>query len=71
MQGKELTTALHKEDDFFGYTSFIQNIAYEETATAIGNYLKEYVKEVIAFNVVKGFLNVVFSDSYFLNFFPI
>lgn len=34
-QGKELTTALHKEDDLFGYTSFTQNIAYQETATAI------------------------------------
>ena len=36
-QGKELTTALHKEDDLFGYTSFIQNIPYQETATAIKN----------------------------------
>jgi len=35
VQGKELTTALHKEDDLFGYTSFIQNIPYRETATAI------------------------------------
>jgi CheY-like chemotaxis protein len=34
-QGKELTTALHKEDDLFGYTSFTHNIPYQETATAI------------------------------------
>ena len=34
-QGKELTTALHTEDDLFGYTSFIQNIPYQETAIAI------------------------------------
>lgn len=34
-QGKELTTALHKEDDLFGYTSFTQNIPYQETATAL------------------------------------
>ena len=34
-QGKELTTSLHKEDDLFGYTSFTQNVAYQETATAI------------------------------------
>jgi CheY-like chemotaxis protein len=34
-QGKELTTALHKEDDLFGYTSFTQNIPYQETATTI------------------------------------
>lgn len=34
-QGKELITALHKEDDLFGYTSFIQNIPYQESAMAI------------------------------------
>ncbi|GAB1857122.1 response regulator [Flavobacteriaceae bacterium MHTCC 0001] len=34
-QGKDLTTALHKEDDLFGYTSFTQNTTYKETATAI------------------------------------
>lgn len=34
-KGKELTTALHKEDDLFGFTSFTQNIPYQETATAI------------------------------------
>ena len=36
-KGKELTTALHKADDLFGYTSFTQNVAYQETATAIQN----------------------------------
>lgn len=34
-QGKELITALHKENDFFGFTSFSQNIPYKESATAI------------------------------------
>lgn len=34
-QGKELTTALHKADDLFGYTSFMQNIPYQESSTAI------------------------------------
>ena len=34
-QGKELTTALHNTFDVFGYTSFIQNIPYQETSTAI------------------------------------
>ncbi|WP_308992870.1 response regulator [Mariniflexile litorale] len=34
-KGKELTTALHKEDDLFGYTSFNQNIPYKETASAM------------------------------------
>lgn len=36
---------------------------------AIGNYLVENVAEVIRFNVVKGFLNVVLSDAHFLDFF--
>lgn len=36
-QGKELVTALYKEDDLFGYTSFTQNIPHQETATAIAN----------------------------------
>ncbi|QNK77105.1 response regulator [Winogradskyella sp. PAMC22761] len=34
-EGKELTTALHKEDDIFGYTSFTQNIPYKESATTM------------------------------------
>ena len=34
-QGKQLTTALFKEDDLFGYTSFTQNLAYQESATTI------------------------------------
>ncbi len=36
---------------------------------AIGKYLEENVEEVSGFNVVKGFLNVVLSDAYFLKFF--
>ena len=36
---------------------------------AIGNYLVEQVEEVSKFNVVKGFLNLVLSDAYFLDFF--
>jgi CheY-like chemotaxis protein/CRP-like cAMP-binding protein len=36
-QGKELITGLHKEDDFFGFTSFSNNIAYQESAAAIEN----------------------------------
>lgn len=35
----------------------------------IGNQLKDSVDEVIDFNVVKGFLNLVLSDAYFLKFF--
>ena len=36
---------------------------------AIGNYLVENVEEIEKFNVVQGFLNIVLSDSYYLNFF--
>ncbi len=35
----------------------------------IGNYLVEFVEDVKAFNVVKGFLNIEISDSYYINFF--
>jgi len=33
--GKDLITALQKPDDFLGFTSFIENIPYQETATAV------------------------------------
>ena len=36
---------------------------------SIGGFLIANVEEVIRFNVVKGFLNLVLSDAYFLNFF--
>ncbi|MDX1272000.1 arginine--tRNA ligase [Bizionia paragorgiae] len=36
---------------------------------AIGKYLVDKVKEVKAFNVVKGFLNVEIADSYYISFF--
>ena len=52
-QGKELTTALHKEDDFFGYTSFTQNVAYQETATTI----KEVEIVGLSKNELKNVLN--------------
>ena len=35
----------------------------------IGQYLVENVTEVSAFNVVSGFLNIVISDQYYLDFF--
>ncbi len=41
----------------------------EETANDIGNYLVEHVNEVVGFNIVKGFLNLVIADSYWLNLF--
>lgn len=35
----------------------------------IGEYLVKNVSEIEKFNVVQGFLNIVLSDSYYLNFF--
>ncbi|MBT8308582.1 MAG: arginine--tRNA ligase, partial [Maribacter sp.] len=35
----------------------------------LGEYLQEHVEEVSGFNVVKGFLNIVISDTYYLDFF--
>ncbi len=40
-----------------------------ELGNKIGNYLVENVAEVAKFNVVSGFLNIVISDSYYLDFF--
>ncbi len=40
-----------------------------ELGNKIGNYLVENVPEVSGFNVVSGFLNIVISDEYYLNFF--
>ena len=33
--GKELITALYKADDFLGFTSFMDNVPYQESATAV------------------------------------
>ncbi|QSW87541.1 MULTISPECIES: arginine--tRNA ligase [Flavobacterium] len=40
-----------------------------ELGNKIGTYLVENVSDVARFNVVSGFLNIVISDSYYLNFF--
>jgi len=40
-----------------------------ELGNKIGNYLVENVPEVSRFNVVSGFLNIVISDEYYLDFF--
>ena len=40
-----------------------------EIGTKIGTYLTDNVAEVIKFNVVQGFLNIVISDEYYLQFF--
>ncbi len=36
---------------------------------ALGKYLVESIEEIKAYNVVKGFLNLVISDAYYLNYF--
>jgi len=50
-QGKELVTALYKEDDLFGYTSFTHNTPHQETATALAN-TKLLGVSIIDFNEV-------------------
>ena len=40
-----------------------------ELGNKIGDYLVQNVAEVERFNVVSGFLNLVISDAYYLNFF--
>jgi len=39
----------------------------EQTGEALGNYLVEHVSEVVGFNVVKGFLNIVISIDFWKN----
>src|SRR5690606_3515945 len=40
-----------------------------EIGNKIGEYLVQNTSEVVRFNVVSGFLNIVISDDYYLNFF--
>ena len=40
-----------------------------EIGNKIGNYLVENVADVEKFNVVAGFLNIVISDAFYINFF--
>ncbi|KHJ37400.1 arginine--tRNA ligase [Pedobacter glucosidilyticus] len=39
----------------------------EQTADVIGEYLKNNYPEVADFNVIKGFLNIVLADAFWLN----
>jgi len=39
----------------------------EQTATEIGNYLKIKILEINSFEVIKGFLNISFSNSFWVN----
>ncbi len=53
--GKELITSLHRADDFLGLTSFVNNVAYPETATAmeaveLAGISKEKLKNILSNN---------------------
>ena len=53
--GKELITALHKADDFLGFTSFAENFPYQETTTAVddvrvASVTKENLVEILSKN---------------------
>ncbi|AOW20673.1 response regulator [Urechidicola croceus] len=54
--GKELITSLYKEDDLFGYTSFTQNIPYQESATAIN--------ETVLIGITKNELKKILNDNH-------
>jgi CRP-like cAMP-binding protein/CheY-like chemotaxis protein len=58
--GKELTTALFKEDDIFGYTSFTENLPYQETAMAIN--------EVKVVGLSKAEFNTILATNHNLAF---
>ncbi|MBC7495038.1 MAG: arginine--tRNA ligase, partial [Flavobacterium sp.] len=44
-------------------------VAPLEIGTKIGSYLVENVTDVLEFNVVAGFLNILISDDYYVKFF--
>ena len=52
----------------FAFLRFVKGNPIE-IGTKIGQYLKDNVDEIADFNVVKGFLNLVIADSFFLNSF--
>ena len=39
----------------------------EQTAEELGNYLVETIEVIASYNIVKGFLNLVFHNSYWVN----
>jgi arginyl-tRNA synthetase len=50
----------------FPFTRFSKKTP-EQTGTEIGEYLKDNVKEVENFNVIKGFLNLSITDTYWID----
>lgn len=55
-QGKELITALHKGDDFFGFTSFTQVNHYQERATTL--------EKTTVFRLVKNDLKNILHQNH-------
>lgn len=51
----------------FSFTKFSKK-SPDITATEIGNFLKANLNQIENFNVIKGFLNLVIADSYWINF---
>ncbi|MCO4291526.1 arginine--tRNA ligase [Solitalea sp. MAHUQ-68] len=50
----------------FPFTRFSKK-SPDVTAQEIGEFLKQNVTEIADFNVIKGFLNIVIDDSYWIN----
>lgn len=54
-EGKELITTIYREDDFLGFTSFFDNLPYQESATAmekvaLAGISKDKLKEILKKN---------------------
>ena len=49
----------------FPFTKFSRK-SPEQTGTELGEYLKEQLPQIAAFNVVKGFLNISLTDVYWI-----
>lgn len=47
----------------------VSKLSPEQTGEALGNYLKEYSRLVVDFNIVKGFLNLVIAPEAWLEVF--
>ena len=50
----------------FPFTKFSKK-SPEQTGNEIGEYVQNELKEVAGFNVIKGFLNIVLSDDYWID----
>lgn len=50
----------------FPFTKFSRK-SPEQTGAELGQYLKNSIQEIAGFNVIKGFLNISLSDSYWLD----